>query len=198
MITLFPTLIEQKQLEFNNKKFVNRALELRDQLSSKNEWQCDTFSTLNTYNIVEDPIFIDLHITTMLKVLEFAGHYGDISGKGIQCTSSWVNVSSPGNFQEYHVHTNSHFSAVYYAKIPNNSGKIVFRAHDHAGDMFPLPFNLNTEKEPAYRTYFLEPKESELMIFRSNLQHMVQKNNSNEDRISIALNFVLQENDNGK
>jgi uncharacterized protein (TIGR02466 family) len=196
MITLFPTLIEQNQLEFDNTKFVNRAFELRDKLSSKNEWQCDTFSTMDSYNLVEDPIFMDLHITTMLKVLEFAGHYGDISGKNIQCTSSWVNVSSPGNFQEYHVHTNNHFSAVYYVKVPKNSGNIVFRAHDHAGDMFPLPFNLNTEKEPAYRTYFLEPKESELMIFRSNLEHMVQKNNSNEDRISIALNFVLQESPN--
>ena len=193
MITLFPTLIEQTTLQFDNTLFANKALELRSQVSPNNEWQCDTFNTLGSYDLSADPMFLDLHITTMLKVLEFAGNYGDLKNKTIECVGSWINVSSSGNFQEYHVHTNSHFSAVYYVKVPKNCGDIVFRAHDHAGDMFPLPFSIDTEKEPAYRTYYVKPKESELIIFRSNLEHMVQKNKSNDDRISIAFNFVLKE-----
>ena len=194
MLVIFPTLIEQYQLEFDNTQFVNQALQIKQLCVPNNDWQCDTLTSINFYNLMHDPIFSDLHITSMLKVLQFAGNYGDITNKNVQCTSSWINISSPGSFQEYHVHPNNHFSAVYYAKFPKNSGNIVFRSYDHSGDMFPLPFDIKTEKEPAFRTYFLEPKESELIIFRSNLEHMVQKNASTEDRISIAMNFILQEN----
>jgi len=32
-----------------------------------------------------------------------------------------------------------------------------------------------------------------VLIFRSNLAHMVEKNMSNEDRVSIAMNFRFKE-----
>jgi hypothetical protein len=36
-----------------------------------------------------------------------------------------------------------------------------------------------------------EPAPTKLLVFKSNLQHMVEKNLSNKDRISIAMNFEL-------
>jgi len=41
----------------------------------------------------------------------------------------------------------------------------------------------------SYKSCFYTPKESMILIFRSNLLHMVEKNNSDTDRISIAMNF---------
>ena len=192
MIVLFPTLVEQKTLNFNNADFIDRSMLLKSSITSMDDWQCDTFSTLNTvYNVLQDPLFSELNDTITKHVFDFANNYGDMNNRTVRCTGAWINVSSPGNYQEYHNHTQNHFSAVYYVKVPEKSGNIVFRSYDHVGDMFPLPFNINAEKEPAFRTYYLIPRESDLIIFRSNLEHMVQKNRSNEARISIALNFTI-------
>lgn len=193
MIVLFPTLIEYKTLDFNNAEFIKRSMQLKSSIIPLNEWQCDTFSTLNTeYNLLEDPLFSELLDTISKDIFNFATNYGDMSDKTVRCSGAWINVSSPGNFQEFHNHTSNHFSAVYYVRVPSNSGNIVFRSYDHAGDMFALPFNINTEKEPAFRTYFVTPKDSALIMFRSNLEHMVQKNRSTDDRISIALNYIVE------
>ena len=192
MIVLFPTLIEYKTLDFNNAEFIERSKQLKASVVPENDWQCDTFSTLNTaYNVLEDSLFSELISKSTKVAFDFASNYGDMSNKTITCNAAWVNVSSPGNYQEYHNHTRNHFSAVYYVKVPPNSGNIVFRSYDHSGDMFALPFTNNEEKDPAFRTYFVVPKESDLIVFRSNLEHMVQKNKSTEDRISIAMNFII-------
>ena len=193
MIVLFPTLIRYKNLQFNNVDFIQRSMELKSSITPANNWNCDTFSTIDTtYDIFKDIIFSNLIKTATHHVFEFAINYGDMNNKTVFCNTAWVNVSSPGNYQEFHNHSGHHFSAVYYVKVPPNSGNILFRSYDHAGDMFSLPFNATEEKDPAFKTYFITPKDSDLIIFRSNLEHMVQKNKSTEDRISIAMNFIIK------
>jgi len=198
MIVIFPTLIEKKSIDFktvgiNITEFIKRVIQLKSSIIPLNEWQCDTFTTINTeYDFLKDPVS-EQFITVINKaVFDFASNYGDMTDKTIRCDSAWINVASSGNYQEYHNHTRSHFSAVYYLKVPPNSGNIVFRAYDHLGDMFPLPFDINTEKEPAFRTFYIRPEDSDLIIFRSSLEHMVQKNRNTEDRICIAMNFIVE------
>jgi ectoine hydroxylase-related dioxygenase (phytanoyl-CoA dioxygenase family) len=57
--------------------------------------------------------------------------------------------------------------------------------------MFLLP--IESENYNTYKTFSLRPIEGHLVIFRSNLKHMVEKNISNESRISIAMNFIVKE-----
>jgi uncharacterized protein (TIGR02466 family) len=85
------------------------------------------------------------------------------------------------------MHSNNHFSAVYYIKTPENCGNIVFKK-DSLDEMFPLPIDEYNEVA-SYSTRFITPKSGVLIIFKSNIQHMVEKNKSNNDRVSIAMNF---------
>ena len=39
----------------------------------------------------------------------------------------WVNINGNKDFNMPHVHLNSHFSGVFYSKLPKNSGKLVFQ-----------------------------------------------------------------------
>jgi hypothetical protein len=55
--------------------------------------------------------------------------------------------------------------------------------------MFPLPASVYVPSN--YKTCTYTPQESMLLIFRSNLLHMVEKNKSDEDRISISMNFTV-------
>jgi ectoine hydroxylase-related dioxygenase (phytanoyl-CoA dioxygenase family) len=61
---------------------------------------------------------------------------------------------------------------------------------------FPLPTPRQDLLIPARKTFCVEPKDGMLIIFRSNLQHMVHENKTNKNRITFAMNFIVDvEND---
>jgi len=188
---LFPTLIRVisiPQTEETFLKFIEKATHLEQTLDHSTDWRCDTFNTLNKYDMIADPLFQNLtqQITSEVKLL--AKDFGVT--KDVRVKDSWINVARPGAFQETHIHPNSHFSVAYYIKAPVNSGNIVFRSAEANTDMFELPVS---ELTPAnYKTFFIEPEVGKLIVFRSNLLHMVEKNMSNETRISITMNFVVE------
>lgn len=193
----FPTLICKDRLdEFSkyNLYFESKAQDLKKNHnhSVTTNWQCDTFNTLGLYDQTRnnDDIGDQLIDVCKIKVLDFSKVYGvrkDISS--LECIDFWYNVSEPGNYQEFHQHANSHFSLVYYVKIPKNSGNIHFKSAESMTDMYELPIERNCLTDASYKSCFYEPEESMILIFRSNLLHMVDKNFSNENRISIAMNF---------
>ena len=166
-----------------------KALALMDEIQSNNDWRCGTFSTFNTeYDLLKDELFRPLLMATGQAVLEMAAYYG-VQTDELACTQAWLNVAKPGDYQEYHVHPRSHFSAVYYIDVPENSGNLVMRSHEADKDMFPLPA---VESTPASsRTFFHVPQAGTALVFRSNLPHMVEQNKSEHPRISVAMNFVF-------
>jgi hypothetical protein len=103
----------------------------------------------------------------------------------------WFNIAAQGAYQEYHLHPKSHFSLVYYVQTQKQCGNIVFQTADTLTDMFPLIADQATYA--SYKNCFYTPKDSLLLIFKSTLLHMVEKNLSDKDRISVAMNFKFKE-----
>lgn len=173
-----------------NDYFYNVVIETKKQnLSPATDWRCDTFNTAKYLNLNNDENFIIILESIKKEIIKFSKDFGVLTDNVI-CTESWINLSEPGNYQEYHMHPSSHFSIVYYIKAPVKGGDIVFRSHESMSDMFPIPADMLT---PANcKTYSYVPKDNDLLIFRSNLSHMVEKNMSQEDRVSISANFCLQ------
>lgn len=195
---LFPTMVYSDTIlnfEQKNTYLKNKALELKQQHQSCNStthWYCDTFNTLGIYDgWQQDSIMQELIQITGNHVLHFAEQYG-VKNKTLVCREFWFNVSSPGSYQEFHQHSGHHFSLSYYLQAPKNSGNILFRSMESYTDMFPLPIENNNYNMNSFKTYGYEPKESKFLIFRSNLPHMVEKNMSNENRISVAMNFRFE------
>ena len=94
-------------------------------------------------------------------------------------TGLWLNISSYTNWNSPHRHVifaDSYpyikFSGVLYLKVPPNSGEINFQ-------------------NPLNRDSFLniDPQEKMMIIFPSILEHYVEPNLNQEDRISIAFNM---------
>jgi len=191
----FPTLISYSildDLSQYNSMLKNKAVLLKYQNRSefKTTWACDTFNTMGIYDYRLDQ---DLTVCNFVekikeKVLEFSKEYGvNKSIDFLECTDFWFNISTHGDHQEFHRHANSHFSIVYYISTPKNSGNLIFQSFETNTDMFTLPTELITDA--SCKTCEYEPTESALVIFRSNLVHMVRKNHSGQDRISISANF---------
>lgn len=173
----------------NNEQMVGRCIELKNIIPNKSDWFCDTYNSFNSYDLKQDNIFNPFIEKVCEEVVSFSNEF-EIYPKKIKCTDAWFNISSKGQYQEFHYHQLSHFSVVYYLKVPKDSGRLIIRSSESLLDMFPLP-NPVQPNILNFKTFTFEPIESDLIIFKSNLHHMVEKNNSDHDRISISLNFVL-------
>lgn len=195
----FPTLIYNENIndfEKYNSILEKRAYELHKKFRKDftTEWHCDTFNTINKSCFLgnsDDQIIEDFIEATKSKVKIFGDEFcADFDNLNINLTDIWFNISKPGNFQEFHQHPNNHFSVVYYVKTPKDSGDIIFRNINSLFDNFIFPVKENTF--PNFASVRYKPIETKMLIFKSNIPHMVTKNESTEDRISIAMNFKLE------
>ena len=192
MITAyFPTLIYETELSVDNDVLAQKALTLRNNNSALNtSWFCDTYNTIGEYDITKDLAFSNLIDQCQSHVKIFSKEYG-IDAAIIKNKEGWMNVAAFNEYQEFHIHPNNHFSLAYYVNVPENSGDIIFRSPESSTDMFMLPSG--KESFATMKTIRIKPVVGKLIIFRSNLLHMVEKNKSHNPRISISMNMVLQE-----
>ena len=136
---------------------------------------------------------IDCKSETLKNIIMSSVSKLPMSGN-LSCTiEGWKNINEPGNFNVPHSHPRSHLSGVLWIKIPKNSGNIVFESPEIFNryqelDSYSDESRLNSNN---YMTYYFTPKEGNVLIFSSNLQHEVNENKSNEDRISYSFNVTL-------
>jgi len=104
----------------------------------------------------------------------------------------WVNINYKGGYNAPHDHPGYLWSAVYYAKIPENksgskkSGVLEFL--DPRTNIVAMAPEI-AESSPFFRPKIsVIPKENQLIVFPSYLRHWVFPNEEDEERISIAFN----------
>ena len=107
---------------------------------------------------------------------------------GPEMTGLWAMINPPGARNTVHTHPLNFLSGVYYLKVPKNSGNLVFIEPRPQAEVFDPP------KKPDVSVHFAhsvqwEAKENNLIFFPSWLQHEVQQNISNEDRIILSFNL---------
>ena len=108
---------------------------------------------------------------------------------------AWVNINKPGDYNTKHHHPNCNLAGVLWIKAPKECGVIEFES--------PVEFQTYTEVDSYtedfknsnnyYHNYYFTPTEGRIIVFPSHLQHLVRKNKSNEDRISVSFNIRLSE-----
>jgi uncharacterized protein (TIGR02466 family) len=105
--------------------------------------------------------------------------------------NAWININPPGSFNKPHIHGNNCFlSVVFYVKAKENCGNIFFERgslEEYILSNFSPngmnPFNSSRWQYPA--------RENQIIIFPSWVSHSVGINESDTDRISIALNVKV-------
>ena len=108
--------------------------------------------------------------------------------------SAWINLNPPEAFNMKHSHPTSDLSGVLWIKAPKDCGNIIFES--------PRSFAIHQEVESYtddfknnynyFHSYQFDPIEGRLLVFPSHLEHYVDFNKSNEDRISVSFNIRLQ------
>ena len=106
----------------------------------------------------------------------------------------WLNINKPGDFNTKHNHPGSDLSGVFWVKSLQKSGNLTF----HSPNFMTQFGQINSIKDEIGKKLFItptieiEPLEGVIVLFPSDLTHAVQKNNSDEDRISVSFNIDLR------
>ncbi|MFV1983905.1 MAG: putative 2OG-Fe(II) oxygenase [Thiohalomonadales bacterium] len=94
-----------------------------------------------------------------------------ITGKNSLHSGLWFNYMNPGNLTLPHSHDEADelYSAVYYVKVPENSGDLIIKENN--------------------QDITIHPQEGMFVLFPPTFVHHVTKNNSNEARLSLGINI---------
>lgn len=111
---------------------------------------------------------------------------------GIRMSSFWLNENHKADYNLMHNHRPNHFSGIWYLKAPENCGRLGFQN----GDMAMMnDDNFDYFDDPHFFCrYFLEVKEGDLIIFPAHMLHYVEPSRTDEDRVSLAFNIIIEKN----
>ena len=98
----------------------------------------------------------------------------------------WFMINNRGNWNSPHSHGDANIAAIFYVKVPENSGKLVLGRTD--GAVYNNMYQSNATLEIA-------PKEGRLYFFPAHLMHWVEPSQSDEERICITSNIKVYTSD---
>ena len=188
--THFPTLIgvainpDHQRLE---NKLTKKCLELRKKTKSGgDDWVSnDTYNTLGTYHLSQDPDFLNINEFVTNQVIHYCKALSiDLSCLNTYPLNAWLSIYKKNNYQDWHAHNPALISAAYYLRCNDSSAKIYFK---HPVEMVSpkiLSYNdLNFERIE------FKPKPGMVLIFRSHLHHCVGQQKNNDIRICLSYNY---------
>ncbi len=100
----------------------------------------------------------------------------------------WANVNTKGDWNAIHQHGSYHLSGTYYVKVPEDSGRIVFR--DPRPGAVGNVFHINRFDKGEFKR--LNLIEGLLAIWPSYLDHFVEPSQTDEERISISFDIYAE------
>jgi uncharacterized protein (TIGR02466 family) len=101
----------------------------------------------------------------------------------------WSIINKKNTFNIKHNHPNSIMSAAYYVKAKKKSGKIAFHDPKDVKVMYHPP--IKEHNEISCEEVKIEPEEGKLLLFPAYLQHSVEENLSEDERIVISFNINI-------
>jgi uncharacterized protein (TIGR02466 family) len=99
-------------------------------------------------------------------------------------TQSWLNYTEKDEFHHKHRHPKSMVSGVFYVNADETTDKIYFFKHE------PSSFKVFTDNYNLFNSdsWWFAVKTGDLILFPSHVEHMVEKVQSANTRVSLAFN----------
>lgn len=186
---MFPTLVWKVQLRAEHHEAIDAkilaSLERirRDvpQLASGHGWQSDR--TLHELEEFRGLVSCVNHAAK--SILEFLR----IGYDACQITGCWANVLAKGAAHRAHSHPNNFLSGAYYVRTHPGADTINFHdPRNQTGIIRPPVVELTAENTDQV---VVKVRNGTLLVFPAYLQHSVDTNMSEEERVSISFNIMF-------
>ena len=135
-------------------------------------------------NFIEE---IKMNINSAIKDMGW-----DLQTQEVKISNMWTIINKKGSLNQKHHHSNSDLSAAYYVTAKENCGDIIFydprpaRVYKH-----PIAKKANILNATINS---ISPEPGMLILFPSYLEHSVNPNLSEHERIVISFNINLDKN----
>ena len=135
--------------------------------------------------VLEEKKFKFLKDALMKEFNSFASDVMHYSNK-FKITTSWFTKVTTGQIPSGHNHNNCMFSGVLYVQVDENTGDIVFQTYDNRR------YWIDIEEHNVFnsRDYGFKPVDGLLLLFPSEVYHVVDQNKSDTTRYSLAFNVI--------
>ena len=189
VIPMFPTLVWKVQLQAQLHDTISaRVLPALSLMRSQHPplghgegWQSiQTLHTLEEFQELVSPVR-----QAVQGVLGFLR----IGYDAFEITACWATVLAPGAEHRVHDHPNNFLSGVYYVRAPPGADTINF--HDprkQTGVIRPPVVELTAANTDQV---VVKVRDGTLLMFPSFLEHSVDRNESEEERISVSFNVMF-------
>lgn len=166
-------LNEQK---YQSRDYIDCLLEIRDtQISAKKS----NFGGHQTHpDLYLVPVFRELIRSIENLTNSIISEYTDNRTLRLEVKELWGNINTYRDYNASHTHGGI-LSGVFYLKTPKNCGRLVFRDPAVRSDGHII----------RNKDYVINPEPLACIFFPSWLEHYVEPNMSNEDRISLSFNL---------
>lgn len=191
VIPMFPTLVWKVQLQTGLRDAIDSGVfpylaRLRKDsppLAAGRGWQ----SVQDLHTAEEFSDLVSCVRRTAAAVLRFlrVGH------AAFEITACWATILAPGAEHRIHSHPNNYLSGVYYLRTLPGADTINF--HDPwngAGVIRPPVTKLTAENTDQV---VVRVQDGTLLLFPSYLEHSVDNNSSERERISISFNIMFSQ-----
>lgn len=190
VIELFPTPLWSVDLDAASAKAlndrltseINKLLSPRPALPRGGSWQTDPVLHRHP-GFAELADLVERTAGGALRFLAIKTPRAKISGM-------WANVNPRGGQSSVHMHPNNFLSAVYYVQVPRGEGEIHFDDPRPQAEVMMPPTAQDNRFNGNRRIMDVRP--GRLVMFPAWLRHSVPPNKSDEERISIAVNLMLE------
>ena len=190
-INLFPSVIHQFDVNGFNEiqdELIDFVYNMREKdpvghtISNRRGWQSSCFSIDNEDDVLKK------FLTNCLA------EFPPIKKSVRLFVSAWVNINPPEAFNMKHNHPTSDLSGVLWIKSQKDCGNIIFDSpRSFATHQEIECYNEDFKENNNYfHSFSFNPVAGRIMVFPSHLEHHVDFNNSQEDRISVSFNMRLE------
>jgi|GEM_PF-832831 len=184
LVDLFPKTIGVAQLQTLTPEVIEKAKELID-IGVDYHMEHDGGFT-REQQLLNKAIFREVKQEILQLCREYAEAHSHIV-EDIAICNSWGNVVNYGDSIRPHSHTNSYISGSFYL----TEGTPFNVINDDANTLFGfMPAKRPDNNFRAMESFNIDPKPGRLILFPSNLRHLVLPSRSHERRYSIAFNAV--------
>ena len=185
IVELFPVAIYRARL---NRSFTKEELDFIQKTKTKCYKNVGNKISLDK-NILDHAPFTALK-KEMLKCIDdyFTNVIDPVKPIKPYITQSWINYTEPGEFHQWHSHTNSYISGGIYINANKSVDKIQFQELRY-NTINILPKKLNKFNSA---THALPVETGDIIVFPSATLHHVPPTKGNHTRISLAFNTFIK------
>ncbi len=189
VIPMFPTLVWKIELETGlHARIDTRALAALSRMQGNlpplmrgQGWQ-----SVQTLHQLED--FQEL-VSCVHRAVAGILRFLRIGYEAFEITGCWATVLAPGAAHKVHHHPNNFLSGVYYVRTPQGADTVNFHdPRNQTGIIRPPVVELTAENTDQV---VVRVKSGTLLVFPAYLQHSVDANASDEERVSISFNVMF-------